>query len=205
MAGKRASSRKARGGKMRGKRASPKKEGRSKGPATPEPDAIVLLEADPEDAGKRGMAAIKTGISKGGKAVIISANRPYKTLMAAYRKNGIDSQRVMVIDCVSKPNNAEIEEADNVLYLESLTDLTDILLSVRDAIGAKAGRQFIFLDSITTMLIYNKPDTYARFIHNLLTMMRVKRVGGILLYVAGGAGQEVRAEIVQLCDKVIKA
>ena len=62
----------------------------------------------------------------------------------------------------------------------------------------------VFIDSITTMLIHNKPYVFARFIHSVLTRMRVHEIGGLLISLEDQTSREVRAEIAQLCDKVIK-
>jgi hypothetical protein len=62
----------------------------------------------------------------------------------------------------------------------------------------------LFIDSITTMLIHNKPHVFARFIHSVLTKMRLNGTGGLLISLKDKTSREVRAEIAQLCDKVTK-
>jgi hypothetical protein len=52
--------------------------------------------------------------------------------------------------------------------------------------------------------MHNKPYIFARFVHNVLTKMRLKGVGGILISLQNTSNKEIRAEIAQLCDKVIK-
>ena len=63
---------------------------------------------------------------------------------------------------------------------------------------------FIFFDSITTMLIHNEPYVFARFMHSIFTRMRLNGIGGIMISMTDRTNREVRAEIAQLCDKVIK-
>ena len=63
---------------------------------------------------------------------------------------------------------------------------------------------FLFIDSITTMLIHNDPHIFARFIHNILTKMRLYGTGGLIISLEEKTNREVKAEIAQLCDKVIK-
>lgn len=65
------------------------------------------------------------------------------------------------------------------------------------------GNKFIFIDSISTMLIYNKSDVFTRFTHSILTRMRMNGSRGILLCLENETDKAVHAEIVQLCDKVI--
>ena len=54
------------------------------------------------------------------------------------------------------------------------------------------------------MLIYNQPDIFARFVHSILTEMRINGANGLLISLEGETNKEVSAEIAQLCDKVIK-
>lgn len=54
------------------------------------------------------------------------------------------------------------------------------------------------------MLIHNEPYVFARFIHSILTRMRINGIGGLLISISDRTNREIRAEIAQLCDKVIK-
>ena len=82
--------------------------------------------------------------------------------------------------------------------------LTDISLFITERLKNTNGKKFVFFDSITTMLIHNEPYVFARFIHSILTRMRLSGAGGLLISLAEKTNREVRAEIAQLCDKVIK-
>ena len=44
----------------------------------------------------------------------------------------------------------------------------------------------------------------AKFIHSILTKMRTNNVSGLLISLEAETDKEVRAEIAQLCDKIIK-
>ncbi len=166
--------------------------------------AVVLVETPIENAPEVGLEAIRAMVKRGYTGIIVSASRPYTNLVSVYAKNGIDTKKVFIIDCVTKASSVEPEEAANVVYLDSVSDLTTMSLAINNAIESVKGEKFIFLDSISTMLIYNKPDIFAKFVHIMMTKMRVGSVSGILISFESENNKEVRAEIVQLCDKVIK-
>jgi len=167
-------------------------------------DYIVLIETTADKAFEVGMALTKFLADKHDNGIIVSANRPYSNLVSVYKKNGIDLSKMFVLDCVSKNLNGEIE-ADNVLFLENLSSLTDISLSINERIkNGHGNNKFVFFDSLTTMLIHNKPYVFARFVHSILTKMRLSGVGGVLVSLQDKTNKEIRAEIAQLCDKVIK-
>ena len=66
------------------------------------------------------------------------------------------------------------------------------------------GKAFLFLNSISTMLIHNEPRALGKFIHSILTKIRINKINGILISVEKETASEIRSEIVQLVDKVIK-
>jgi hypothetical protein len=167
-------------------------------------DYIVLIETTAEKAFEVSVAVAKWLTNMRDSGIIVSANRPYSNLISILNKNGVNLSKLFILDCVSKNLNGEVE-ADNVLFLENLSSLTDISLSISEHLKKVNGnKKFVFFDSVTTMLIHNKPYIFARFVHNILTRMRLKGVGGILVSLKDKTNKEIRAEIAQLCDKVIQ-
>ncbi len=164
---------------------------------------IAMIETSAENALEIGLVATKFLTSRGFTGIILSASRPYSNLMELYAKNGIASKKVFVIDCVTKKSR-ETQGLENALCVETTSDLTTISLALQKALDKTAGKRFLFMDSITTFLIYNEPRNFARFVHFALTKARLNAVSGILVSLTEGTDPEVRAEIAQLCDKIIK-
>lgn len=166
-------------------------------------DSIILLETSAENSFETSMASVKLLADKNDSGIILSASRPYVNLMNVYQRNDIDASKMFILDCVTKDNNGN-EKDDNVVFLENTSDLTNISLSLNKQMKTTNGKKFVFVDSITSMLIHNKPHVFARFVHSVLTRMRVNGTGGVLISLEDKTDREVRAKIAQLCDKVIK-
>ena len=166
-------------------------------------DSIVLIETSAENAFEASMASIKLLADKHDNGIIVSASRPYINLVSNYKKNDIDTKKMFILDCISKKHDAGME-SDSVIFLENASSLTDISLSLGERMQMIDGKKFILIDSINTMLIHNKPDIFARFMHDILTKMRLHRIGGMLISLEETTNKDMRAEIAQLCDKVIK-
>ena len=166
-------------------------------------DYIVFLETRAENSFEVSTALVKYLSNRNDRGIVVSANRPYTNLVNIYMQNGIDVSRMFILDCLSKAQHAETP-ADNVVFIENLSALTDISLSLDEHINNTPGKIFIFFDSLTTMLIHNKPYVLARFIHNIFTKMRLKGIGGVIISLQDNSNNDIRAEIAQLCDKVIK-
>ena len=88
---------------------------------------------------------------------------------------------MFIIDCISKNQNADFK-ANNVVFIGNMSALTDISISINQRIQETNGkRKFVFFNSISTMIIHNKPQIFTRFVHNILTRIRLNGVGGILV------------------------
>ena len=61
--------------------------------------------------------------------------------------------------------------------------------------------KFVLLDSISTLLIYNEPETISKFVHFLTVKMRVLNLSVILIGL--NENQGFLAELSQYCDKTI--
>lgn len=166
---------------------------------------IVLLETTAEKSLEVSLLALKILTDGKYTGTILSTSRPCSNLLSIYEKQKIDTSKLFILDCVCKSQGINVKNIKNVFHLENISALTNISLAINDNLKkmSRLKRSFIFIDSITTMLIHNKADVYARFIHNILTKMRINKVNGLLISLKEETNKEVRAEIAQLCDKVI--
>ncbi|QQG40071.1 MAG: hypothetical protein HYS81_01525 [Candidatus Aenigmatarchaeota archaeon] len=165
---------------------------------------IALIETDAEKSTDVGVAAIKIMTSGSYTGIVISASRPCRNLLDMYEKKGVARSKVFLLDTVCKGMMANPPEADNVVHVEGSTALTEISLATSEAIKMIEGKKFLFIDSITTMLVHNKPEIFARFIHSTLTKIRISGISGIMISIEEETDKTVRSEIAQLCDKVIR-
>ncbi len=165
---------------------------------------IVLLETSAEKVLEVNLAVMKILIDKNYTGLVISANRPCRNLLELYEKNSINTKKVMILCAVCKSQGGDAKNAENILHLERISALTEMSISLNEAIKKTKDNKFVFIDSITTMLIHNQPNVFAIFIHSILTKMRMNMVSGLLISLENETNKEVRAEIAQLCDKVIR-
>ena len=161
--------------------------------------AIVLIETTAEKILEVNLAAVKWLSEKKYIQIILSTSRPCTNLLKLYKENGIDISKLTIVctQCQEKNSN-------NVIHIQGNSSLTEIALSLNKCMERIKDKKFIFIDSINTMLIHNQPNTLTKFIHSILTKMRINNVSGLLISLEAETNKEVRAEIAQLCDKVIK-
>lgn len=169
-------------------------------------DEIVLLEVSSEQAIEASSRALKCLTENGKIGIIVSASRPYSSLLDLYKKYNINSRNLMIIDAITHNQGlkTDVIGIDNIFFVENVRSLTTISIMIRECIRKITKSKFVFIDSITSMLIYNKPDIYMRFLHGALSEMRNESVGGILIFVENEGDEKFKSQLKTICDKVIK-
>jgi KaiC/GvpD/RAD55 family RecA-like ATPase len=141
---------------------------------------------------------------EGRPGIYVTVNRPYKNLKEVLKKNGINAERLFFVDCITKSINPKPEEAEDVIYLASPASLTDLSIGISEAVGRKPEEgRFLFMDSLTTLLIYNQAGSVSRFAHFLTGRMREWRMRGILISLEKETDEALIAQLTQFCDKVL--
>ena len=166
--------------------------------------AIVLIETTASKILEVHLAAVKWLSDKKYTQIILSTSRPCKNLLSLYKKNNIDISKLMILCTCCQETEKDKQENGRVIHMSSSSSLTDISISLSICMESMKDKQFVFIDSINTMLIHNEPNTLVKFIHSILTKMRINNVSGLLISLEAETNKEVRAEIAQLCDKIIK-
>lgn len=138
--------------------------------------------------------------------IYITFNRPYSTLKEAVEKQGIDSSKLFFIDLITETAGGKVERGagERCFYVSSPKNLTELSILMEQAmLRLPRERRFVFIDSISTMLIYNDPDTVLRFVHSLTGKMRLLGITGIIFLLEKESDEKFRAQISQFCDAVI--
>jgi len=165
---------------------------------------IFLIETTALKILEVNLAVVKWLSKKKYAQIILSTSRPYKNLLNLYKENGVDISKLIILDAVGQEKEDNKQENNNIIHIHSNSSLTEIAISLSNCIERIKSKKFIFIDSINTMLIHNEPNTLAKFIHSILTKMRINNVSGLLISLEAETDKEVRAEIAQLCDKIIE-
>jgi len=138
--------------------------------------------------------------------VYVTFNRPYSNLKATVERQGLDVSKLFFIDLITESAGGKTERSaeDRCFYVSSPKNLTELSILMEQAmIRLPRERRFVFIDSISTMLIYNDQDTVLRFIHSLTGKMRLLGITGIIFLLEKESDEKFRAQVSQFCDRVI--
>jgi len=167
-------------------------------------DWIVLLEGPQEAANRVTFQSIEYLVNvEKYIGIILTANKPYMTLKKQLDSKGINTDQIIFIDCISKSQSSDIQQEGNVIYIDAVYNLTKISLAFKKVVEKVEGKKFLYVDSLSSMLIHNTPDIFIRFVHGLITSMRLASISGLLLSLSQQTDGAVRNEVANLCDKTI--
>jgi len=166
---------------------------------------ITLLQIPIERAMDINIEAIKTLQSLGYEGVYITLSKDYVELSKVFQENNIDMGKIAFIDGISQMYGIGKVEAPNVNYVEGPLSIDAIVESITEiAPNMKSGKKFVFLDSITTVLLYNSLERTLKFSSFLTESLKKMGVVGIVVSVSKGfANENLVKELTKVSNEVI--
>lgn len=136
--------------------------------------------------------------------VYVSLNRPYDVVKKKLEKI-IDVRWLIFIDGITNLTGIKPQKRDGCLFLSSLTNLTDMGITIDQAIDAiNSDKIFILLDSLSTMSVYNDDDVVFKFMHYLMGRIRMKGISGIFITIKLDKGNDITKQLSLICDRTIE-
>lgn len=117
--------------------------------------------------------------------IYVSLNKPHKTIEKGLKKEGVDTEKIYFIDCVTSLAHDKLSKnRKKVYYAADPADIDDdggIPKGIEHFTSTVAGEKFIILDALRTMLLYNEPEIISTFIHNLIHILKSKNTKLVVL------------------------
>lgn len=136
--------------------------------------------------------------------VFVSVNKPIATLLAPWPANSFVSQSIDFVDCISQMSGTRELVGPHVHYLESPQQLVELSGKISELLSKKTGKRFLVIDSLSTLLIYNRPESIEKFVHAVTNKIRGMPVFAVLLMIKTAENLDVQRIVSQFCDHVIE-
>ncbi len=163
---------------------------------------IVLALIDPIRYQDALVELLKYFATKTPRGIYVSLNKPYAVLSKTLDKAGVPTGSLFFVDAITNVPSAN--ENQQAACLGSGVDLSNLCIGISKAVSRFSEDKFLFLDSLSTLLIYNDPKAVAKFAHLLTEKMRRWGTSGSLLTVEMNAERDVVSQLAPFCDKVVK-
>jgi KaiC/GvpD/RAD55 family RecA-like ATPase len=166
---------------------------------------MTLLQVPIERSMEVNIEAIKVLQFLGHDGVYITLSKDYLELSKIFVKNGIDMGRLAFIDGISQMYRIEKIEAPNVTYVDGPLSIDAIARSVSEIVPKmKSEKKFVFLDSITSVLLYNSLERtldFSRFLN--VTLKQINATGIVVSVAKGFANDSLLKELTKISNEVI--
>ena len=169
-----------------------------------EDNILYLMLSLPEHINTMNINVIKSILKRGCTPVLVSVNMPYKVLAKVYAKEGIDSQKLYVVDAVTHYSGGATETTPHVRFINSPSNLTDMGIAITDMLkNIPEPDKYIVFDSVSMLLIHSPTVTTSKFLHFVVNKLKINDVSGIFLCVEKGLDPVVLSQMSAFVDKII--
>jgi hypothetical protein len=170
-------------------------------------DKRIILALSPSRTYRENTLMMIKGIQKGNLHIIlICVNQPAAFLMDFYQRNGIDTRRIFFIDAITQyAIGSPGECADNCKFVSKPNDLTAIGIAVTTTLKKlEQEKTIIFLDSVNAMLIHSSSADLLKFIHFIISKLRIKNIAGILFAIEKGLDPILLSQLTTFADETLE-
>jgi KaiC/GvpD/RAD55 family RecA-like ATPase len=138
--------------------------------------------------------------------IYITFTKSYPELDKTFKESGINTAKILYIDAISKMYGTKEVHFDRCTYVAGPLDIEAITVALRSQFSKLQGKKTcVFLDSVTTLLLYNSMPRTLRFSQFLTKTIREMGFTGVMLSLAKGvATKKLATELASFCDEVVE-
>ena len=162
---------------------------------------FIVLTIVPSDSYDEINSTILNFLVKKGRGTYITINKPYSTLIKNLKDKGMNLNDLYFIDCITKELRGSCI-GENCSFIESPQDLTGVAVAL-DSLFKKENHEFIYIDSLDTLSVYNDINKLIKFFHFLTGKIRLHSLSGVIIGIHEDTDKALISKLTQFCDKVI--
>lgn len=138
--------------------------------------------------------------------VYVSLTRPYEYILKALETAEVRSTDIYFIDCISQMAGKVPDKTEkNIVFIENPSSLEEVTMYLdRMFSRVSSPKKFLFIDSLSSLLIYNNEKSVKEFTHFIINKMRIEGVMGVLLSIKKKEADEMIEALTPMCDKIIR-
>ncbi len=164
--------------------------------------ATIRVVVPSAGAHTRSVAAHVRSLQQAGRCVVlVTANRPYQTLMERFEADGVAAQDVFVVDAVSCLDGGHPpQRLPNALFLQSPTMLEMIAMRTEQVLARLGDGAHVVVDSLNAFALYNGSSPVQEFAHYVANRLRSRGVDGDLLVLDDPQGHALAEAVAGFTD-----
>jgi hypothetical protein len=140
-------------------------------------DAVVVIESPAENYLKSNVSSVKSMLDNGFEGVYLSFQRPFKNISRVFEKEGIELEKLFVIDFATAFSNSDQEHNQRCINVEPDITIEDMINSICSSLKEiNQDKRFVFVDSLSTLAIHKEFSETMRFTECLINTIRGKNI-----------------------------
>ena len=161
---------------------------------------VNMLAKDHTEAVGAIMTRLVKGMEMGG--VFVAVTAPSELIKEELESKGINCDDIHFVDCVSQmAYDTAKNKVKNTVFVENPSSLEEIIMQIdRQADEVASENKFVFVDSLTSLLIYNTSEAIREFTHRVINKERLKDMTGIFLTIRKREIEDLVTIITPMCD-----
>lgn len=170
---------------------------------------LVMVTSSPSNYGSMILGVMRRLMTPEAVGVYISVNKPYFSLTEEMEDQNIPTSNMYFLDCASGLMGKPPQEIGKTYILSGPSNLTELSITLSDLLSSEKikGREektILFLDSVSTFLIYNDANMVAKFLHAISGKVRTHNISGVFFSLHEDITKDAVATTVQFHDKVLE-
>mgnify|MGYP000492405473 CR=1 FL=1 len=136
---------------------------------------IIMRELPTDEYFEETSNAIKKLTEQGYEGVYLSFQRPFSNISDSFQNQGIDMDKMLVIDAASALCCAEDKKGSDphCVPIEKKTNVDELVKAIYSSLPKLHGKKhFVFIDSLTTITLYKPLSETIRFSDFLVKTVR---------------------------------
>lgn len=107
-----------------------------------------------------------------GKMIYVTLNKTADSLKEQFRKNGMNVDNILFVDCITKTFKNTPTFRDNIYFVNSPGAIVELRDVVNEIITTRKNVDFLIFDSITNVLVYQELNPTIRFISTIVQQIK---------------------------------
>lgn len=165
------------------------------------PGTINLLVVKLKDYSSAAHALLTYYSTQKIPGVYVCINKPTQDILKGF---STQLNQTQFVDAITALTGKGTIDSQQITFIDSPLALVELNLAISDRMrGLVSNQKFLIVDSISTILVYNSPQSVEKFCHTVIAKNRSENVTGLFLMIESEDHHDVVETLAQFVDNVI--
>ena len=137
--------------------------------------------------------------------IYVTMSKPYSHILNLFKEAKLNTDKIFFIDCISAQVLKSTEKTPpKCIFVESPQNITAIGIAISESVAQLTGEKLLFVDSLSTLLMYNEAKVVGKFSNFIINRMRAADVSTSIFALESDADKDTIKTIETFVDQVIQ-